>query len=193
MRQATMWLAICAGLLLNRLIGLSRKEALAWLYALAVIALLVYVQARHYLLVSPDSIAVFRYGHRMAWARDQGRRVRVVTDSEDTVYCYGSDPGIYYYSGRRCATRFTMIEPVSAEREGVQERRVLFMSDFLKNRPRVVLITEEPFPELYTYLLESYRPAGMDFGAGPDQPPRMQVLMDPARPIRLIDWDWHPQ
>jgi hypothetical protein len=55
-----------------------------------------------------------------------------------------------------------------------------------------VLVTEEPFPELYAFLLESYRPAGMDFGAGPDQPPRMQVLVDPARPIPSIDWDWRP-
>ncbi|UCG32410.1 MAG: glycosyltransferase family 39 protein, partial [Phycisphaerales bacterium] len=132
------WLTICAGLLLRRLIGLSRRETLAWLYALAAMALLVYVQARHYLLVPPDGIAVFRYGHRMAWARDQGRRVGEVTGPEDTVYVYGSDTGIYYYSGRRCATRFTMIEPLSAERDGVQERRELFMADFLENRPRVV-------------------------------------------------------
>jgi len=187
------WLAICAGALMGRLMAASRGGAPAWVYAAGVSVLLLWSQGRHYYLVSPDAIAESRYGVRMAWARDQARRVAEVTDPDDTVYVYGSDAGIYYYSGRRCATRFTMIEPVSAEREGVQRRRAQFMSDFRKRPPRVVLVTERPFAELYRHLQEHYMPAGIDSGAGPNRPPRMQVLMDRTRPIQRIDWNWPPE
>jgi len=185
------WLAICAGILVNRLVGAGQVRGLAWVYAAALVVLLGYFQGRHYYLLAPDEIARFRYGVRMAWARDQGRRVAEVTDPEDTVYVYGSDAGIYYYAQRRCATRFTMIEAVSAERPGAPQRREQFMVDFRENRPRLVLVTEQPFEELYELLQKEYLPAGMDFGAGPDQPPRMQVLMDAKRPIGRIDWNWY--
>ena len=185
------WLAICAGLLVGRLVGVGRAPRLAWSYALLVVVLLAYAQGRHYLLVAPDEIARFRYGVRMAWARDQGRRLAEVTDPGDTVYVYGSDAGIYYYARRRCATRFTMIEALSAERKGLQLRREQFLADFEKNRPRVVLVTEEPFPELYRLLRSGYVEAGMDRGAGPGRPPRMQVLMDADRPIDPMDWNWY--
>jgi hypothetical protein len=187
------WLAVCAGALAGRLSVAARAKPLAWLYAAGVSVFLLYAQGKHYYLVAPDEIAEFRYGIRMAWARDQARRVAEVTAPDDAVYVYGSDAGIYYYSGRRCAARFTMIEPISAEREGVRQRRVQFMSDFRQRRPRVVLVTERPFPELYKYLQEHYVPAGMDYGAGPDSPPRMQVLTDKDRPIRQVNWNWPPE
>jgi len=181
------WLAIAAGSPVARLGNAGFRK---WGVGAAIAALCFASQYRSYLRLPPDEIARFRYGVRMAWARDQGRRLGEVTNPDDTVYVYGSDAGIYYYAGRRCATRFTMIEAVSAEREGVERRRDQFMEDFVANRPRVVLITEAPFAEFMHYLQQEYQEAGWDRGAGADRPPRMQVLTDRRRPIVSIDWDW---
>ncbi|MFH0980749.1 MAG: glycosyltransferase family 39 protein, partial [Planctomycetota bacterium] len=158
--------------------------------AAAVILLaLLATQIPGYLLVEPDRIGWDRYGPRMSWARDLGRRVAAVTDPADTIYVWSYDVGVYTYSGRRCASRFTMNGPLLPDHPSTAARRRCLLDDLVRNQPRLIIIPhgkEPPFAELQRFLVEHrYITVG--------QTSQMEVLCDLNRPIPPIDWTEEPK
>ena len=139
-----------------------------------------------YLLVEPDRIALDRYGPRMAWVRDQARRVAEVTDPGDYIYAWSSDAGFYYYSGRRCASRFTMYTALLPEHPSTAARSRLLLEDLARTKRRLIILSARPpFAELHQFFLDhKYVSVG--------QTKRMEVLCDIERPIPRIDWTWNP-
>ena len=135
-----------------------------------------------YLMVEPDRIAHDRYRDRMNWARDQARTVAEVTDPEDTIYVWSIDAGFYYYSGRRCASRFTMNRALLGESKPACARRRTLAVDLARNRPRLILIPfgrHPPCAELLDFIQEHrYISVG--------RTERMEILCDPERPIEPV-------
>jgi hypothetical protein len=196
------WLVIAAGVLLAAVAELRRwGPTLSIVLALALLAGVVASQARYYLALAPDDVSRFRYGVSMPWARDIGQRVAAVTAPEDAIFVWGSEVGIYYYADRRCATRYTMNEPVAADRAGLEARQQLLMADLGAHHPRLILVSssaaEPPFAELDRFIREGYVFIGADAGQGPALLPRVQVLADAARPLPAIDpatyWNWNDE
>ncbi len=149
-------------------------------------------EVRDYLLQPPFGITVKRYNSRDFWGQAQGENVAAVTDPDDTVFVFGNDASIYYYSHRQCASRYTMITGLGARMRGAEERRRILLSELERTRPRLiaVLFDEPPWPEWRLFLEKYYgEPAGWDFGDR-TQKPIMFVVARKDRPIRPIDWNW---
>jgi hypothetical protein len=159
--------------------------------ACLLLASLLFLQTLDYLLVPTLQITDKRYDSRDLWGSVQGRHVARVTDEDDTVLAYGHDAGIYYYSGRRCATRYTMVRALAPAYPGFERRRETLLAEVQSNRPRVVLLVDqEPFPELDAWLKANYYLVGTDYHDRRPGEVIMAALMDKARPLAQIDWNW---
>jgi hypothetical protein len=179
-------LAILAGASMDLLTARVAKG-----YAAVLIATLLLTQGLFYLLAPADLIGVQRYKMRMLWARDQAGRLADVTEPTDSTFVWGNaDAGIYYYSQRRCATRFTMVGSLLGEDPAARRRQSLLIDDLTRNRPRVILQAMPFIPPMEQFLQENgYTEAGHDYDPA-SRSVRMYVYDDPSRPIRRIDWSW---
>jgi hypothetical protein len=162
----------------------ASRRAGACVYASVIFAATLALQVVFYVSRAPTSLSGPRYSARMAWARDQGRRVGAVTDPGDTVCVWGMDVGIYYYSQRRSASRYTLSAPLRQDSPAARQRRARFIEDLERHRPRIIVLTQDPIPELDRFVGEhGYVAVGADGS-------RMFVLCDPDRPIAQLDWTW---
>ncbi|MCK4660820.1 MAG: glycosyltransferase family 39 protein [Phycisphaerae bacterium] len=150
---------------------------LSFVVAGAIVVSLLLTEVPGYLLVSPERIALGRYGSRMSWVRDQAHRVAEVTDPQDSIYVYSADAGFYYYSSRRCATRFTMYTALISEGPSTAARRRLLLEDLAQDKPRLILLTAKPpFAELHQFFIDHrYVSVGLTG--------RMEVLCDIERRV----------
>ena len=172
--------------------GRSRRFVPGILVLLALPAFVFVSEARHYLLQPPFGITVKRYNSRDFWARAQGENVARVTGSGNKVFVFGNEASIYYYSGRRCASRYTMVTGLSAGMRGADQRRRTLIEELERDPPRliVVLFNEPPFPEWRDFLTRHYgEPAGWDYHDRTREP-IMFVLARKDQPIEPLDWDW---
>jgi 4-amino-4-deoxy-L-arabinose transferase-like glycosyltransferase len=170
-----------------------RTAAVAIVASGLLVAVILASQYRHYLQREGIEITMNRYNTRDFWGRAQAENVRRVTDPGDTVFVYGNDAAIYYYSGRQCASRYTMITGLHPALRGAQRRRATLMAELLAAPPRLILVVfdQEPFEEWRRFLLEHYteQPVGWDFHDQSDKP-IMFVLARKDAPIQAIDWNW---
>lgn len=152
-----------------------------------------FTQWRDYLSRSPLEITIKRYNTRDFWGEAQGRRVAAATRPDDSVFVYGNDASIYYYSRRRCASRFTMITGLREGYRGAAERRAQLIEDIRRNPPALVMLLfdQPPFPEWQALLHELYQeePIGWDFHDQKGEP-IMAVLGLKSRTFPQIDWNW---
>jgi len=162
--------------------------ATAVLYVSVPIALAA-TQYRHYVSQLPFGITVKRYNSRDFWGRGQGENVRRVIEPTDTIFVYGNDASIYYYSDRLCASRYTMITGLAEGMRGAEERRRILMEEITRNRPRLILAIEPPFPGWVEFINAGYEQVGMDLH-DKTRKPIIYVFANKQRPIETIDWDW---
>jgi hypothetical protein len=144
-----------------------------------------------YLQVPTLQLTEKRYDSRDLWGQAQAAKVAQVTDPGDTVLVYGHDVGVYYYSQRRCASRFTMVRALSDQYPGFARRRATLLEEIRARRPRVILLVESPFPALDAVLQSQYRLVGIDYHDRRTKEPIMEAWADADRPIEQIDWNWH--
>lgn len=148
---------------------------------------------RDYLSQPPFGITVTRYNSRDFWGRAQGENVRRVTDPNDEIFVFGNDAEIYYYSGRKCASRFTMITGVQSGYAGVDQRRAILLAELEQSPPRLIVVLfdeRDPWDEWIAFLRKYYgEPIGWDFHDRTGEP-IMFVLARKDRPAEPINWDW---
>jgi len=162
-----------------------------FIYTLVPFTLAVTV-GRDYLFQPPFGITIKRYNSRDFWGQAQGRNVASVTDPDDTIFVFGNDASIYYYSHRRCASRYTMITGLAGGMEGSEKRRRILMAELIANPPRLILVLfdEKPFDEWLRFLDHSYgEVVGVDYHDRTGDP-IMFVFARKDQPIRTIDWNW---
>lgn len=161
------------------------RRGLSVVVGVVVLLALLSTEIPGYLLVEPDHIAWDRYGPRMSWVRDQARRIASVTDPGDTIYTWSSDAGLYYYSDRRCATRFTMNGTLLDKGKTAHARRLLLLEDLVRNKPRLIVLCtpKPPFRALHQFFLDHKYISVV-------RTERMELLCDLERPIAQIDWTW---
>ena len=149
-------------------------------------------QYRHYLSQPLERITIKRYNSRDFWGRAQGENVRRVTKPGDTVFVFGNDTGIYYYSHRRCASQFTMITGLQTRYQGAASRRAILLEELERTRPRVIIVLfdEQPFDGWLALLDRYYGEAvGVDYHDR-TRKPIMLVFARKDQPIESINWDW---
>ena len=151
-----------------------------------------YFAYRHYLSRPPSELTAARYHGRDFWARAQGANVREATEPADEVFSFGNDAGIYYYSDRRCASRFTMIRGLESGMPGAEQRRETLLAELRHDPPRLILLLfdQEPWPEWRSFLRTYYdEPVGADYHDLSGDP-IMLVLPRRDASIPPIDWAW---
>jgi len=84
-----------------------------------------------------------------------------------------------------------MVRALNEGYPGFEKRRVILLEEIKANRPRLMLMVDEPFPALYEYLMANYHLVGIDYHDRRQNEPIMHVLADNSRPIADIDWNWH--
>jgi len=170
----------------------ASRIASAVLLAVFPIALFV-TEYREYLSEPPFGITVTRYNSRDFWGRAQGENVRRVTDPDDEIFVFGNDAEIYYYSQRRCASRFTMITGVQSGYAGADRRRETLIAELEERLPRLILVLfdeRRPWDEWKAFLRKHYGdPIGWDFHDRTREP-IMFVLARKDQPVEPINWDW---
>jgi hypothetical protein len=162
--------------------------------------LLFMAQYDAYLAQPLFGITVNRYNSRDFWGRAQGLNIRRVTKPGDEVFVYGNEAEFYYYSMRRCASRFTMLTGLGAAYSGHEKRRAILMDELEQRKPRliVVLFDERPFDAWTAFLKEHYsEPIGWDFRDRPEgdctdrkDPIMFVVERKDQSSVETIDWDW---
>jgi len=176
-----------------RLIG-GRSEFGAVAAGVVVLTAATWTEARDYLRQPPFGITVDRYNSRDFWGRAQGENVARVTDPTDKVFVFSNDASIYYYSGRRCASRYTMITGLAAGIPGAEERRRILLQELGADPPRVIVVSfdEKPFDGWLEFLERYYGQAvGVDnHDTSETRGPILLVFARKDRPIPMIDWDW---
>ncbi len=149
-----------------------------------------FTQWRDYLSRTPYQITVKRYNSRDFFGRAHGRNVAHVTDPDDTIFVFGNDAAIYYYSKRRCASRYTMATGLREQYPRSAQRRAILLEELARELPRVILETGEPrFEAWEAFLKAHYEPIGADYHD------RRGDLIMPVwglkdRPVERIDWNW---
>ncbi len=92
----------------------------------------------------------------LAADRDVGIEVRSRTRSTDTIFVWGFEPSIYWFSERAPATRFIYDVPQRSEWQKDYARREL-MGDLTRNRPAMVIVQHnDVFPSVTGHLFDSH-------------------------------------
>ncbi|UCE62265.1 MAG: glycosyltransferase family 39 protein [Phycisphaerales bacterium] len=199
-------LAVCVEMLASRpphVPSTVRKAVSLCLFAIVFAALLT-TEYKHYLSQPPFGITVTRYNSRDFWGRAQSENVRRVTEPGDEVFVYSNEAEIYYYSKRRCASRYTMITGIRAGVDPGNRRRATMMEELREDPPRLIMVLfddpafdrsspqfdEVAFSDWQAFLNAHYgEPVGWDFNDRTREP-IMFVLARKDQPIEKINWDW---
>jgi len=92
----------------------------------------------------------------LAADRDVGLEVRSRTRSADTIFVWGFEPSIYWFSERAPATRFVYDVPQRSEWQKDYARREL-MRDLAQHRPAMVIVQHnDVFPSVTGHLFDSH-------------------------------------
>ena len=91
----------------------------------------------------PESVAIARYIAR-------------TSEPDDFVYVVGSEPQIFFYSGRRSATRYIFFYPLTADHPGALARQRSAFAEVEARRPRYVVRTNIPTSLLTSAGTERY-------------------------------------
>ena len=171
----------------------KRTAAVAVAASGLLVAVLMAGEYKHYLSKKGLDITLPRYNTRDFWGKAHGENVARVTSPGDSVFVYGSDAAIYYYSKRKCASRYTMITGLHPAMRGSDLRRQTLISELRAAPPRLILVVfdQEPFDEWKAFLREQYteQPVGWDYH-DETREPIMFVLARKDAPIEAIDWNW---
>jgi hypothetical protein len=65
---------------------------------------------------------------------------------DDTIFVYGSESEIYFYAGRRSASRYIFIYPLLTPAPDVLARQHAAMHELIENRPRYIVVHRDVFP-----------------------------------------------
>ena len=91
----------------------------------------------------PESLAIARYIER-------------TSEPDDFVYVVGSEPQIFFYSGRRSATRYIFFYPLTADHPGALARQRSAIAEVEARRPLYVVRTNIPTSLLTSEGTERY-------------------------------------
>ena len=147
------------------------KVLLSALTSLAIVTAVgetVRLQVRDYLLVAPEDLtAQFKGGGQWVVLREMGREIgrrapQVWTDKSPTLYIWGWQSPLHFYSGLRSPTRHFFADPLLEDYSRgfhqtdprVRTRVERIAADLVANPPGLILVARPPFTELRQFLLD---------------------------------------
>lgn len=146
--------------------GLVLAKAAVVLLSLSSIGYLSYYQLS-YLKKTPDQISKIKYGGNVDFGDVYilAKYIQKITGSCDTIYEWGAEPGLYYYSQRKSASGIFYVYPlIRGQIEGRNKRMMKVYND-LTAAPPAIIVWNYRFGNtennvLSTFLESKYRPLG---------------------------------
>src|SRR5438046_3683432 len=73
-----------------------------------------------------------------------GRFLAAHSDARDTVFILGSEPQILYYAGRKSATRYIFVSPLTGPFPDARDRQHAALREVAHNDPRFIVTVFSP-------------------------------------------------
>ncbi|MEE9614546.1 MAG: hypothetical protein V3W31_06270, partial [Thermodesulfobacteriota bacterium] len=116
-----------------------------------------------YLRMSPEEISARKYGHTGGFIRPRrlANYIKKVTRPCDTIYEWGAETGLYYYSKRKAASGIFFIYPLLVGPEEERLRKADRLLDDLTASPPTLFVWSKRYAELrergiYDFVRERY-------------------------------------
>ncbi len=140
--------------------NLSGKAVFVLLILLTFLNLAWY-QAR-YLSMTPDEVSRVKHGSGAIDIREMAGFVEARTSPCETIYVWGGEAGIYYYSGRRAASGIFFIFPLFFETEEGRADKLKRIYADLSNAPPALFIRSKAYgtfgaDQLFDFVERRYR------------------------------------
>lgn len=148
-------LCILSGYSLSR-IGVKILPVLILLTAFTV-----FNQYRYYLVYSPYEVCQLKYpAEKFVLAEVLARKIQKETRPEDYIYVWGSEPEIYFYSGRRCPARYIHNHFIRMNPKLAGKGKKEIIEQLNLKRPKVIVVCDalDIFPELKEFIDRYYEP-----------------------------------
>ena len=118
----------------NILLGLGIGILLFFLLGFALVD-----QVQFYFL-STKEISIKKYpSAKFGEALELANLLKPETVPQDTIFVWGAEPEIYFYTRTRCASRYIYYYPLIFEAPGVLERRKELLLELEKNKPKFII------------------------------------------------------
>jgi hypothetical protein len=157
----------------------ATPQVITRVIALAIFAICVVfpvaTRAEYFFRMSPIDACRFRYGENpFPEAIKVADFLRENSRPEERLFVLGSEPEIYFYSGRQSATGFIYMYPLMEEQRFALQMQQQMIEEVEKNRPRFIVFVSTPmswraaagservlFQWADHYVNENYRPVGL--------------------------------
>jgi 4-amino-4-deoxy-L-arabinose transferase-like glycosyltransferase len=125
---------------------LSRAQLVAAALALSSIAYGVLIARDYWIPGAADRVRLLYGIAPFAEAVPVGDYLREHTGPDDTIFVYGNEPEIYFYAGRRAASRYIFAYPLLTPTADVRERQRAAFQELSANKPRIVVMHKDLCP-----------------------------------------------
>jgi 4-amino-4-deoxy-L-arabinose transferase-like glycosyltransferase len=126
---------------------LSTRKLVAVGLAIASIAYGVLIARDYWINGAPADKVPVLYGIApFAEAAPVGEYLREHTGANDTIFVYGNEPEIYFYSLRRAASRYIFVYPLLTPTADVRDRQRAAFEDVAAHTPRFIVIHRDLYP-----------------------------------------------
>ena len=121
----------------------GRAKAVTVLVIVFATANLAYYQGK-FLYQSPEDNSREIYGEQYIEVRELGKYIKSVTEPCETIYTWGEQTGIYYYSQRKATSGTFFIYSLFFDQDEMKKERLRKVYAELRATPPALFIVEEP-------------------------------------------------
>lgn len=132
---------------------------------IAIIILLAFIiryEYRFFFVFTPDEVSIAKYRSQMfVIAKETAKHIEETTKPDDAIFVWGMEPEIYFYSNRKCPSRFIHNYCLIGDYEFAKNGRLEIMRDIKLKKPKVIVKAYpfDKFPELKEYADKYYEGA----------------------------------
>ncbi len=151
--------SIMSGLFLSDLYGFiaRRRHALAGPLtgALSILILIaLFLPQAEYLQMKPDEISRVKYNDRFIDAKKVALYIKSRTRSCETIYNWGDETVLHFYSKRSSASALFNLYPLRNDTEEGRNKKLARVGRELEAKPPSMIIWQENFPDIRGSVLE---------------------------------------
>ncbi len=141
-----------------RFFGTQKRRWAAYALPIGAVALGSLGAPGYYFFDSPNEIARELYKtNPFAESLDIASFVARHSQPQDTIFVFGSEPQIYYYAHRRCASRYIFVYPLFTPFADTRARQDQVLAE-LRNQPPKFIVFLNPFIVPGTFLASKRAP-----------------------------------
>jgi hypothetical protein len=163
---AALAFGLCLEIISRMLVKLNLPGAvpvgIALLIALAASALSLHQQRAPLFFMTPEQLSREIYWpNPFVESVEIGRIIREHTDGQDTIAVLGSEPQLFFYSGRKSATGYIYMYPLMEQHALARQMQMNMIQQLEKQKPKILIFIRNRFSwqwtqQSHTILLDWY-------------------------------------